>query len=240
MVDRTTYHKIRAKPSQNERELVKYYEIQWLTYKRVPTVAEVANHLNLSHITVNYYLTKRFVVRKMLKERGIPFEEHTQSELTQEQVAAAALVMNFADERPVSHKLSSIGVSSAQYYAWLKNPQFKNMVDMMAEENKLNVRPAAIAEFTKKVHAGDWPALKFYLEATGEFAQEAPASDKIIPMLIEVIQKHVQDPATLMAIADDFKSIMQNKTLEYDSPQAIEGSVVDSGILENAKKKLGI
>jgi glutathione peroxidase-family protein len=243
MASRQQYYAIKASLTKSEKELINFYEIQWFLRKHVPTIEELAIHLKLSQVTVNYYLQRKLVI-KALDDRGIPWKQHSQDELTATQVAAAVTMMNFADDRPAAVKLDELGINASQYYAWLNDPQFKNLVDTLTEQNKVNIRPAAIAEFTKKVQSGDWNAVKYFLEVTGEYSNnDAPQSEQMIRMLVEIIQRHVKDPNVMMAIAQDFKLASANRTLEVvTTPREItsEVSVTEDLELDLAKKQLGI
>jgi hypothetical protein len=239
------FYAIRAALQPVERDLIKFYELQWFLRTSVPTVEEVFQHLrktrpNLKQTSVNYYLSRAPVI-KALKNHGIPFEQHTQDELTQAQQAAAITVMNMMDDRPISEKLDQLGINVNTYYAWLNDPQFKNFLNSLADQNKINVRPAAVAEFTKKINQGDWNAIKFWLETTGELTnQNAPQSEQLIKVFVEIIQRHVKDPQVMVAIAMDLKLASANRSLEVVAPPMIESSVVEDQELAEARKKLGV
>lgn len=244
-VDKRTYHAIKNALQPAEKELIKFYELNWHLKQQVPTVEEVTQHLRkkyskLRQTSVNYYLNRQPVIKK-LEQLGIPFRNHTREELTDAQHAAALTVMNFADERSIAEKLDQLGITSLQYYAWLKDPAFKNFLDSLADQNKVNIRPAAVSEFTKKVQAGDWNAIRYFMDVTGEFASNAPQGETLLRMIIEIIQKHVKDPATIIAIAQDIKLAAANKTLEVVAQPSIESYVVEDDIdLESARKQLGV
>lgn len=247
MTSRKAYYAIKNALTGAEKALINFYELQWHLRHRVPTVEEVTEYLrkdrpNIRQTSINYYLT-RHPVKKALRDRGIPFEQHTQEELTPQQQAAAITVMNFADDRPIAVKLDELGVLPATYYAWLQDPVFNNFVNSKADQNKVNIRPTAVAEFTKKVNSGDWNAIKYWLEVTGEFSNDdTPQSEVLIKMLIEIIQKHVKDPETIMAIAQDIKLASANRTLEVATQNRPEVTsyVVSDEELDAAKKTLGI
>lgn len=259
---RAQYYAIKNALSGPEKSLINFYELQWALRSHVPTVDECAQHLNLKHVEINYMLTRREVV-KALEKRGIPWRQHSQVDLTPTQVAVAITMMNFSDTRSNSDKLDQMGVNATQYQAWLKDPTFKNLIDNLADQNLNNIRPTAIGELTKKINEGDWNAIKYYLDATGEFAGDAaPQSEQLIRMIIEIIQRHVKDPVTIMAIATDIKAASQNRTLEVVDPHSnvnpqhreITGELVEAariaetdpqftGVdpeLEKAKKMLGV
>lgn len=239
-VDRKTFYAIKNKLTPKENELIAFYELQWALRNRVPTIDEVAKQIKQTHVTVNYYL-QRAPVKQALNRRGIPWQQHSQEELTSQQVACAVVMMNFADERPNKDKLSELGVNETQYAAWLQDPNFKNLVDVIADRNLTNIRPAAITEFTKKINSGDWNAIKYYLDATGTVqSNDAPQSEQLIMKFVEIIQRHVKDPAIMVAIAADLKAASHNRTLDVVEPvPALEGHVVEDAELIAAKKMIG-
>lgn len=233
-------HKGMERISREERQLIEFYELQWHLRHHVPTVDESAEHLNFTHTQVNYFLTNKAVI-KAIESRGIPWKQHSQADLTPSQVAAAVTVMNFADTRSNEAKLDQLGILPAQYYAWLNDPQFKNLIDNLADQNLTNIRPAAIGEFTKKINAGDWNAIRYWLETTGELQNDSqPQSEQLLQMIVEIIQRHVKDPAIIVAIAQDIKFVSQNRTMEVKDPREIIGEVVEDLELADARKKLGI
>lgn len=228
-----------------QQDIINYYELMWHFNKTIPTIEDVAKRLKVTHIEVNYWLAKSSTQRA-LTQRGIDWRSHTQTRITPSQQAAALTVMNFADERPIAEKLDELGIEPATYYAWLNKPHFKNFVDQLASNNVQNIRPAAITELTKKINRGNWSALKYYLDATGELRQQdAPQGEVLIKMIVEIIQKHVKDPETIVAIAQDIKLAAANKTLEdatapaIEAPPIVDSVTVDEEKYEEAQKMLG-
>jgi ribosomal protein L31E len=244
-MDRRTYFAVKEALTAKEKELINFYEVQWHLRHKVPTIEEVARHIKASQVSVNYYLQRRQVIAG-LDKRGIPWRQHTQENLTATQVAAAVTIMNFADTRSNTEKLDQLGINPSQYYAWLNDPQFKNLIDNLADQNLKNIRPTAIGEFTKLVNQGDWQAVKYYLDVTGEFASNnnAPQSEQLLKMIVEIIQKHVKDPELIVAIAQDIKLAAANRTLEVvTSPvslPAITADAIEDKELTAARKMLGV
>jgi hypothetical protein len=241
VVSRRTYFAIKESLTAKEKQMINYYDTMWHLRHQVPTTEQVANYVGLTHVTVNYYLHRRPVI-KALEQRGIPWQQHSQEELTPTQVATAITMSNFADTRSNPEKLDQLGVNPTQYYAWLNDPAFKNMVENLAEQNLKNIKPTAIGELTKKINAGDWNAVKYYLDTTGAIRNnEGPPSEELIKMFVEIIQRHVKDPEVIMAIAADIKLASLNRTLEVvDQTPQIAGEIVSREEFEAAKKTLGI
>jgi hypothetical protein len=236
------YWAIKNNLTKAEKELINYYELQWALRHHVPTVEEVATHLKIPQTSINYYLDRDPVI-KALDRRGIPWRQHSQSELTATQVATAITLSNFADTRSNDIKLDQLGVNPTTYYAWLNDPQFKNLVENLADQNIKNIKPTALGELTKKINSGDWQAVKFYLETTDALNNnDTPQSEDLLRMFVEIIQRHIKDPDTIIAIANDLKLATSNRTLEtVANPRQITGEAVAIDLeLEDAKKKLGV
>jgi hypothetical protein len=243
MASRQQYFAIKNSLTRLEKELISFYELQWFLRNRVPTIEEVALQLKIKQTEVNYYLTRK-PVKKALSDRGIKWEQHSQENLTATQVAAAVVMMNFTDTRDNATKLDELGISPDQYYAWQSDPQFKILLDNLADRNLKGIRPTAIAEFTKLVNKGDWHAIKYFLDVSGEFrSNEAPQSEVLLKMIIEIIQDEIKDPEVILRIAERIKLASANRTLEIvASPTShFEGQVVSSEDpeLEHAKKMIG-
>jgi hypothetical protein len=234
------YYAIKNNLTKKEKELIDFYELQWFLRHNVPTIDEVAKQIEQTQVSVNHYLTRAPVI-KALEKRGIPWRQHSQSELTSQQVATAIVMMNFVDTRSNKDKLDQLGINESQYYAWLNDPQFKNLINNLKDQNLANIEPTAITEFTKKINQGDWQAVKFYLETTGAMqSTEQPQSAQLISMIVEIIQRHVKDETVMNAIAADILMASGNRTLEMAPQQEITSYVVDAPEVVDAKKQLGI
>jgi hypothetical protein len=245
-VSKSQYRAIKNSLTPSEKELIKFYEINWqLKEGYVPTVDEVVDHLKkrwpkISHTSVNYYL-KRYPVVKALESRGINFRQHTQEDLTATQVAVATVMANFADERSNTEKLDSLGVNAATYFAWMNNTNFKNFVTAMADRSLGHINPIAKVEYAKKIQEGNWNAIKHYMDVTqGVTNSDQPQSEALMKILIEIIQEEIKDPEVIMRIAHKMKLAAANKTLELSAiPSRVITSDDADPELENAKKMLG-
>ncbi len=222
--------------TQEEKDFIEYYNLQWVMRHRVPSIEEVAQFCKIPQTTANFYLSKNNI-QKALQNRGIPWQQHSREMLTHQQIACAIVMMNFADTRSNATKLDQLGVNPTQYQAWLQDPNFKNLITNLSEQNLSNIKETAVGELTKKIYAGDWQAVRFYLETTGTIERnDAPQSEQIMRFLLEIIQEEVKDPATMIRIANRIKLATQNRTLEI--PETVDGTyTVDE--LEDAKKRIG-
>jgi len=222
-----------------ERDLIAYYELCWQLRSQVPTIDAVVKHMRkkrdrISHISVNYYLSRQPVI-KALDNRGIPFRQHSQEELTPQQIAAATVACNFADPRSLHTKLDEIGVKSATYQAWLLDPLFKNFVKTVTDRNLENIDQVAKVEYMRLIAEGNWPAIKHYMDVTAAAQNnDTPQTEHLLRAILEIIQIHVKDGVVLDAIGRDILKAAQNRTLEIT-----DYAVEDSEVLE-ASRKLGI
>lgn len=236
---RKQFHGIRNSMTAAEKDLVAYYDLRWQLQSEVPTIDEVINHLRkkhpqISHVSVNYYLT-RWPVQRALEKRGINYKQHTIDELTQQQISAATVACNFADDRPLDVKLDEMGVLPTTYQAWLLDPRFKHLVDTISERNLKNIKPTAITEYTRLIAQGNWNAIKYYFDVTAAAqANETPQTEQLLRAIIEILQVHIKDGPLLDAIGKDILKAARNRTMEITSYVVEEEEVLD------ARRKLGI
>ncbi len=228
-----------------EKELIHFYELNYQLKKGyIPTVDEVVTYLKkkypkITYTSVNYYL-KRQPVITALEKRGIPWRQHSQEELTPSQLAAILTASNFADERSLHEKLDELGIAVATYQAWLNDPVFQQAAENKAQQALKNIKPEAINQFTKKIAEGFWPAVKHYLDVTGTIqSNDAPQSEVLIKMLIEIIQEEVKDPEVILRIASRVKQASANRTLEATIRPALTSEIEEDEELEQAKRMVG-
>lgn len=158
-------------------------------------------------------------VQLAFKNRGIaiPKENAFPRELSEEQVAAVMSVTNFMDTRSQNTKLRTLGVSSAQWAGWLKNPIFKGYLHEVSSnmlQDNLHTVQEGLLKATQK---GSTDAIKFYYELTGRHDGTAPQEQNvrvIFAKLVEVLQKHIHDESTLRAIGRDFDIVMSGGTIQ--------------------------
>lgn len=198
---------VTSKPSVKAKNFVAYCErYYFLNNAGFPTPEQAALALGYSVAEINTFLQNKHILR-MLQRRGLPYQTAGMTQdgsITPTQTAAALVVMNFADERPIDVKLDSIGVQSTQYYSWLNDPNYRNFVNRLADQNLGNVRPEAIANFVSLVRQGDFKTLQYYFEVTGEFTQPQVGNlQVVIQRIIEAVQRHVKDPEILAKISQE-------------------------------------
>lgn len=186
------------------KKILPWVEVFWHANKRYPTDTELAAEFGLEAVDLMRLKTSKFY-NECLKNRGIRQDERFFSE---KQVAAIALITNFADQRPTDAKLAGIGVTPEMYNGWMQDRAFKRELQSRADEVLDNVYPEAQTALAKKVRSGDVPALKFYYEITGRASSPEAINLKMtMAKMIEAVQKHVKDPAVLQAIASELQGV---------------------------------
>lgn len=157
-----------------------------------------------------------------LRNRGIVVPSHLQQEneedilpvgyLDREQTAAILTVLNFEDKRTRGKKLADLGISTAKWNGWMKDPKFKSYYMELAENQFRDALPVAQESLIKAMEKGSVEGIKYYMEVTGRHTGDTAGMQNvkiIIAKLVESIQLHVKDPVALEAIATDFDNILK-------------------------------
>lgn len=152
---------------------------------------------------------KSGIINEALERRGIILADL--SMLRPEQLAAANAILDFSDHRSQKTKLNELGISTTQYAAWLKQPNFQRYVKQRAEALLGDVQHEAHASLLKNVQRGDLNSIKLYYELTGRWSSKTVGDlnvEFLIIKVIESIQKHVREPEVISAIAEDLNGIL--------------------------------
>lgn len=187
-----------------------WFEQYWHERGRYPDNEEIMDRFGCSLAQVHLLnrhrfwlqsLDRRGISRPSLSGAGVP-------ELTDKQIAAISLITNFNILEPLPQKLASIGVTEEELDGWYKNAAFKTALRNRADTVLDNVSTDASVELARAIKKGDFRAIKFYFEITGQTqSQEALDVKRAMQILIEAVQKHVKDDATLEAIASEVQSM---------------------------------
>ena len=131
--------------------------------------------------------------------------------LSAEQLAVANVLLDFSDTRTHAAKLKSLGVPSTKYNNWLRQPAFSAYCRERAESLIDNTGQEAHVSLLKQVQSGrSLEAVKYYNQLTGRFTpgQEAQANIAgIMVRIVEIVQRHVQDPEVIREIAREFSGL---------------------------------
>lgn len=212
-------------------EVITYIEQYWYQKESFPSVDGLRGRFpgfnieeNLKHETFRLALYNRGIEAPV----GLNNEGKFPDELSTEQLAAINSILNFEDKRSRAAKLKELGINPSQWTGWMKNPVFKNFLQEMSAVNLNDSVHIAHEGLMKSVDKGDTNAIKFYMELTGRHTQGDVNQQNIkvvLARVIESIQRHVQDPHLLRAIAADFEVIMSGGVVDTNSVKELERTI---------------
>lgn len=205
--------RVREPLSVTELKFVTWIEQFWNQNHKFP--AEMTIRSRWGEALVDYKETlNKPVFIEALSNRGItmPADGTIPDELTAEQIAAVSLILDYSDKRSHNTKLRSLGLSPTKWAGWLKNPVFKTYLHNLSTRNLDDALHVAHEGLLKATERGDVNAIKYYMELTGRFSEDAGQQQNfkvMIQRIIESIQRHVKDPDVIRLLAADFDVIMQ-------------------------------
>lgn len=144
--------------------------------------------------------------RMQLKGYGI----QTRNYLSPEQLALANSLLNLSDRRSAKKKMDDLKVSPAVFANWQKDPTFNEYLRERSESVLGNGVSTAHLALVDSAASGDIQAIKLLYEITG---RHSPGSQQIVNVksmlirVIEAVQKHVNDPQVLQAIAGELQGL---------------------------------
>jgi hypothetical protein len=147
-----------------------------------------------------------FEFKEACELRGIQIRNNPRTELNPEQIYFLSILTDPTDKRTLQGKLKAAGVPYARYRAWLKQPKFAARLNGLAEGLLIDHTGDVLTQLTAKATQGDLKAIQYYLEINGRHDPKRQVQvDLQATMLrvIEIITKHVTDPTTLTAIANE-------------------------------------
>jgi hypothetical protein len=140
-----------------------------------------------------------------LEKRGLEYKNDTEL-LTPKQLVLVNMLLNVEDKKSLRQKLELLGITSAQYQAWLRDPGFHSYLTMRTEQLFEHSDHEAYKSLLQAVMRGDTAAMKLFFEMRGIYNPRIDVNiniETVVYKLIEIVGKHVKDPNLLQAIAKD-------------------------------------
>jgi len=224
---------IKVRLTERHRDLLSFVEQYWYSNQAYPSVAAFARYARDVDTPVAEVRSMELDLIEYLKQRGISPKAAT-SRLSAEQLAAANLILNYADKRSKQTKLASLGISVTKWDGWCRERKFveylKNRSNQMLDIN-LHVAHGGLLG---AVERGEAAALKLYYEMTGIYKADTPQANinVILAQLIEVIQREIQDPDVLRKIASGFELVMLRQGVLQGAPSTAPEPILE---LETAR-----
>lgn len=213
------------KLTKEQYDLLLYFEQYYWRRGGLPTYEQITSEgIELEE---TFYLetwnNSRFL--DGLRGRGIP--EHLLDVrrgafngkiLTEKQLTVANALLDVLDKRSRLKKLTELGVSTAEYNSWLRDPVYRQYCLDRAEDLLGSNQHIAHTALIDRVSQGDLGAIKYFNALTGRYRDQASRGGvevnvqnnygmEQVVAIIEIIQRHVKDPATLAAIGDDILAL---------------------------------
>lgn len=132
--------------------------------------------------------------------------------LSPQQILCANMMLNLHDKRSEREKLGLLGVSSQQYHAWLRQPQFQEFLRKRGEALFSSSDYKAYKSLVRNVEAGDNKSLELFFRMRGIYKPQLDINvniEAVLTRVIEVISTHVKDPKILNAIANEIDAVIE-------------------------------
>lgn len=129
--------------------------------------------------------------------------------LTNEQDYFLLVATDPSDGRTLQQKMRALDVSYAKYRAWMRQPVFRSQIEAYSN-GLLMDNTASITQLARLAGEGDLNAIKYMHTLNGTYnpdRQNQFDAMQVMSMMLDVIARHVKDPAALSAIAGDMRQI---------------------------------
>jgi hypothetical protein len=207
---------------------------------KLPTVKEIcdrAAQVDPDHV-IKILAHKRF--RTMCLARNIQWPdrwneaEHNgavlRGHLRPEQAQVLAIVLEPSRES-FTAKLRKAGITAATWMGWLNEPMFAEAV-RVSSENMLSASQASVhASVINGASSGNVQAQRLYYELTGRHdpaKQQMQDLNNVVRLLLEILTRHVTDPAILGKINSDLDRVMGGHNLKEIDVIPANYTVVDT------------
>jgi hypothetical protein len=204
------------KPSSDDMLVANYCEQVYHTTGNLPTFDALAQQFSLllSEKDVKR-IWKHKGFKATLVARGIPDELVNGSGLVPgglsgRQLLAANMMLNTHDVRSEREKLKELGISSQEWYGWLRDSRFADYLRSRSETMFGASDYKAYQKLTEKVEDGDMSAIKLHMEMRNIYTPRSQVSvnvQGVMVQLVDIISRHVKDKDVLTAIATDIKEL---------------------------------
>ena len=204
-----------------EEEFLNFLEQYWYTYGQVPSKersVELGIPVGLWESSFQNSEFRKQCLDRGISLRGLKLEINPdplwkQQMLTEEQLTVANVLLDITDTRSAKKKLQDLGISTAKYQSFLKDPTYQDYVRTRAENMLGDNQHEAHIALIDRVRSGDMSAIKYFNEITGRYVPSRGESNinvsLILMQMLEIIQRHVRDLGTQELIAQEFLALSE-------------------------------
>lgn len=194
-------------------DILVFIEEAWLKTGKFPAFSTISSKVGHPQEVVVEAISDP-QMKAALDRRGITYLDADR--LTAQQIACINLLLNVSDRRDIKEKLKALGIPQTTYYGWKKQSHFmkayKDAGEKLFGETQVEVNAALV----KSALSGDMKAIEYYNKVSGRFNDRRDQQvdlRRVMYSMMESIQKHIQNPETLRAIAYDFEQAMQRENI---------------------------
>jgi hypothetical protein len=139
--------------------------------------------------------------------------------LTSEQMYAISFITDPTQIGTLRARLSKIGITYAKWKGWMSNGVFRNAFNTVASQLLEDNFHEVDRGLLKSASNGDVTAIKFAYEITGRYdpaKKQALDVASVLAQVVEIICKHVKDPAALQAIGGELTMLSGSQGIRTD------------------------
>lgn len=217
-------------------EVLTYIEQVYYESGEVPTNEKLSEVTKVGVRTIESYW-KDSDFRNAIAARGMMLESVQDSKaLTMPQILVANMLMNPSDRRSLREKLkdpslTAFGITMQQVNGWLRSSSYQDHLRKRAHALFGGAEPAAYKNFVAAIEAGDQKSIALYFEMKGIYNPRVQVDvniSAVVLQVVEIVAKHVRDPAILQLIATDIDGL--NTGVAAEVPGATLPEVLEVAI----------
>lgn len=197
--------------TDNEWDVICFIEQFYVRESKFPPLSKIVEYTKIEQVEIVDILNSP-LVRESLDNRGIEWRIVKNDYLSPRQIACIETLLNIADERSITKKLQALGIAMSTYQGWKRNPIFMDAYRQSARDLYGRSIPELHQTVIKRAIDGDAYMMKTALAISGEWddkrSVEAMNIQFVLMKVLEVIQKHIQDPDVLNSIAGEFDQVL--------------------------------
>lgn len=221
--------------STRHQELAILYELLYTRTGKLPSAKDLASNFetlkDLTQVELDRVLAHKPFKDYLINERAIPLN-HT-PKLTTKQLDWINAITDPTDQRPLTKKLSELGLKMAEVRTWNNNPFYAKVLYERTNKAFGNNRYAVLRSLQLEAMAGNISAIKLYLELTGDVETHNNSGSssqtinvnntnttlearQLLNAILEILQRHLQ-PELLVVIVDE----LEQATTTHDPVRAL-------------------
>ncbi len=209
--------------SNEQVDVLTFLEQKFWEDGMIPTNEAAAEETGVSLVSIKRYWQDD-LFRTALQARGVSQDNRPDKKaLTMMQLMAANAMMNLWDRRSMREKCKELKITPAELAGWMRQPAFQEHLKKRAATILDTAEPAAHRGLVQAIEAGDLKAITLFYEMKGIYNPRLQVDvnvSVVLTRVVEIVSKHVTDPAILMAIATDIEALEGGPAIGAALPQA--------------------